>query len=709
MIRFRSCFLLLGLIIASIELGLSQTTLSQNSGINASDTYVIMDLGIHSDGSFTAADPAIGSSAATVNLVDPDRAFHMEAGYNANGQMVINLWPTGSNAAGISVIRFVGGQFTAYDQNGVAVNYPAGLPSPQWPQLMRRLRLSSGSSGRLAVSNMQALAQGTSSTLTTGQSVSTLSRPFKGGATGTVTSTFQSSGGVWVPSQVAVSLQEANGSGNFVTNLTNVVTNDNSTNDAARAGQTSTSASIPAQVTTAPSGVSQPSSSSSCPGQSGAGQNIVFQHGIASSCSTWPRMVNWLNQDFFFGTEVAPSLSSLDALSNQSAALVQQIQSAGGSNYILLGHSQGGLVSRSAAQYFQANSPSTIQGVITLDSPNTGALIAQHGYQYLFQGVQSLSQKLWDDTGCLSASDNFGCFLAALVFDLAPDLAVFGVATAAPATFDNVPGSPFLVNLNSQTENFVRVGVIGNSQQRWLIARLLADALNGQPDGTFGGRAVVVYIEIFYDLVLFDQIIALDNSFYDCGPYGNPDDCAFDLAEIDFDTAILRDMNRVNSFWNNLVANPGDGSDGFVQSSSQNYSGAVNYPIANADSHVGATKSDKVRVVLDQTLNREFFVPKRACSYTLSISSLSVSFSGTSGTFTVQTADGCSWSITSSVPWMTITSGASGTGPGTVTFTIAPNESIGRTVTLTVANQTLTIVQAPGPGVWWPAIQQILD
>lgn len=710
----KRCLLLVILVVAMVICGPGQTTLSQGSGINANDTYVIFDMTVNNNGAFSAPDPAVNSSSATISLAQPNKTYHIEAGYDSNGQMVINLRPTGSTNPGkISLLRFAGGRVTAVDQNGVSVPDFVGAAGVGWPQLQQFLHGGAGASTAFTVSNLQSFSQATAATSSSSSttSVAYLNRPFRAGsAGGTVTSTLQSSGGAWSTSQIAVSTQTSNTGATRVTSFANAVWSDNTALDAVRTGQPHPSVQIPVPTTTAPGAIAAAASSSCGPiVQTGTGQNIVFQHGIHSSCAAWPRMINWLNQDFQFGTEIAPSLSSFDGLANQGAALVQQIQATGGSNYILLGHSQGGLVARSAAQYFQLHSPSTLKGVITLDTPNTGALIAEHGFQFLHDGVQSLAQRLWNDTGCINPFDNFGCFLAALVFDSAPDLAVFGVQSGVPATFDNVPGSPFLTNLNGQPENFVRVGVIGNSQQRWLIARLLADAINGQPDGATGGRAIAVDVEIFYDVVLADYAIAVVNSSFDCGAGGDPNLCDFDLQEEDFDTAILNGMDRIDSFWDNLVANPGDGSDGFIQSSSQNYSGAVNYPISDADSHVGATKSDKVRAVLDQTLNRQFLVPSKACSYTLSVSNLSVSPAGTTGTVTVETAAGCSWSVVGSVPWLIILSGGQGTGSGTVEFTISPNQSVARTVTLDIAGQTFTVNQGPGPAVWWPAIQQAIE
>jgi hypothetical protein len=60
---------------------------------------------------------------------------------------------------------------------------------------------------------------------------------------------------------------------------------------------------------------------------------------------------------------------------------------------------------------------------------------------------------------------------------------------------------------------------------------------------------------------------------------------------------------------------------------------------------------------------------------------------------TVTTTSGCTWTAASNAPWLTITSGAAGTGNGTVGFTSAANVAGSRTGTLTIAGQTFTVTQ----------------
>jgi hypothetical protein len=83
------------------------------------------------------------------------------------------------------------------------------------------------------------------------------------------------------------------------------------------------------------------------------------------------------------------------------------------------------------------------------------------------------------------------------------------------------------------------------------------------------------------------------------------------------------------------------------------------------------------------------------CSFTVSPTSANVAYGGGPGIVGVTVAAGCAWTATSNSTWITITGGASGTGNGTVDYSVAANStSSARTGTLTVAGQTVTINEA---------------
>jgi hypothetical protein len=84
-----------------------------------------------------------------------------------------------------------------------------------------------------------------------------------------------------------------------------------------------------------------------------------------------------------------------------------------------------------------------------------------------------------------------------------------------------------------------------------------------------------------------------------------------------------------------------------------------------------------------------------SCTFTISPTSLSAQAAGTNGSITVTTLPGCTWTSSSGATWATITAGASGTGSGTVNYSIAANPAgISRSTTLTVAGQTFSVTQA---------------
>jgi len=85
----------------------------------------------------------------------------------------------------------------------------------------------------------------------------------------------------------------------------------------------------------------------------------------------------------------------------------------------------------------------------------------------------------------------------------------------------------------------------------------------------------------------------------------------------------------------------------------------------------------------------------QACTFSVAPVSASVPANATSGSVSVDTLAGCAWTATSSAPWISITSGASGSGDGTVAYDVAANPNLAsRSGTLTVGGQTVTVNQA---------------
>lgn len=86
--------------------------------------------------------------------------------------------------------------------------------------------------------------------------------------------------------------------------------------------------------------------------------------------------------------------------------------------------------------------------------------------------------------------------------------------------------------------------------------------------------------------------------------------------------------------------------------------------------------------------------PINSCSYSLSVASQSFDAGGGSGSFSVGTSGGCSWAAAADAGWIAITSGASGSNNGTVSYSVAINANSGsRTGTITVQGRTFTVFQ----------------
>ncbi|MEZ5401569.1 MAG: BACON domain-containing carbohydrate-binding protein [Bryobacteraceae bacterium] len=83
------------------------------------------------------------------------------------------------------------------------------------------------------------------------------------------------------------------------------------------------------------------------------------------------------------------------------------------------------------------------------------------------------------------------------------------------------------------------------------------------------------------------------------------------------------------------------------------------------------------------------------CSYAFNPAAASVAKAGGAGSTSMVAGVGCAWSAVSSQAWLTITSGASGSGPGTVNYTVASNPTtVPRVATITAAGATFTVTQS---------------
>jgi subtilase family serine protease len=142
--------------------------------------------------------------------------------------------------------------------------------------------------------------------------------------------------------------------------------------------------------------------------------------------------------------------------------------------------------------------------------------------------------------------------------------------------------------------------------------------------------------------------------------------------------------------WNGGVATPMTPADGTFNSASE---------IATAV--VGPFTTRRQVFVRARDANgswgpvRGVFTPDPACASSLSPASQSFGSAGGMGSVAVTSPAGCNWTAASNDSWVTITSGAGGSGDGTVSYSVASNAvTSSRSATLTIANQSFTVTQA---------------
>ncbi|HYW09268.1 MAG TPA: alpha/beta hydrolase [Longimicrobium sp.] len=301
-----------------------------------------------------------------------------------------------------------------------------------------------------------------------------------------------------------------------------------------------------------------------------AGRNVVFQHGINSNGDTWSSMAPWMKSDFYLGCVLTPSLNSKERIVNQSADLTGKISATNRTGYLLVGHSQGGLISRYTAQ----RQPALVNGVVTIGTPHRGAPIAGAPGTATLAGLTGLAAAA--TYGCASHG-GFLCSRAVLVTAyVLPFAKIIYDDNTSAVREDLRPNSFFQAGLNSTAEAFPRVGIQSYSKKLWVEWRLAGDGDGGPAKGREMYRKANG---------LFISNTACATVGWLIGAGSTASKCAIRAGG----------MLAVTGLWNYTTARLGK-TDGIVPGHSQVYPNAMqNYDIPNGDSHVGETKSEKTR------------------------------------------------------------------------------------------------------------------
>lgn len=120
--------------------------------------------------------------------------------------------------------------------------------------------------------------------------------------------------------------------------------------------------------------------------------------------------------------------------------------------------------------------------------------------------------------------------------------------------------------------------------------------------------------------------------------------------------------------------------------------GTVSYTVA---ANAGAARTGTIAIG-DQTFTVNQGAAGGVCSFSILPTSQSFTGSGGTGIVTVTTEVGCAWTASTTESWITINAGSSGTGGGSVNYTVAPHVGPPRSGIITIAGLTFTVNQAEG-------------
>jgi hypothetical protein len=97
------------------------------------------------------------------------------------------------------------------------------------------------------------------------------------------------------------------------------------------------------------------------------------------------------------------------------------------------------------------------------------------------------------------------------------------------------------------------------------------------------------------------------------------------------------------------------------------------------------------------------------CTYELSPTTTDFTKDGGSGTFTVDTADGCAWTARSDAGWIVIAGDGTGSGPKTVSYSVARNnDTSSRTGTIALGDRRLSVRQSGDAGACQYSVAPVL-
>ena len=108
---------------------------------------------------------------------------------------------------------------------------------------------------------------------------------------------------------------------------------------------------------------------------------------------------------------------------------------------------------------------------------------------------------------------------------------------------------------------------------------------------------------------------------------------------------------------------------------------------------VAGTATSSTDTITLAAFSAQVKIPSNGCNTAVSPGGQAFGPTGGTGSINITTSPGCPWGVFNIPSWVTLTSSASGTGNGTVSYQVLPNAGADQSGTLTVTNVPFTIEQ----------------
>jgi pimeloyl-ACP methyl ester carboxylesterase len=337
--------------------------------------------------------------------------------------------------------------------------------------------------------------------------------------------------------------------------------------------------------------------------------NILYQHGFWSNGMTWCAGSYYQRMHFTVGNELRFTTSSGQLYEVQASQLGDSLTKYAPTfpgPYVLIGHSNGGLVSRYAAQNFNGDA-SLIRGVMSVGSPHGGAPLAKLRTEQVAAAVAIPTAAY---IGC-SFIPSISCTSLALlagygVGSIAGILAPILVQSNNPILEEMAPGAAFQSYINGRGNPTLVAGIRNTAWDRWTPMRLYGDKShcgNSVIDcGDAGGRSFVHSTDIAYHTAVKCAIVGGILGIF----WSPAASTAFTCG------SIAAGMRAIDNQYHAISVGNAHG-DGIVPEWSQYFPGAASnaqYWADDSDSHLGETSSGRYTgIKMKQALNEVFSVP----------------------------------------------------------------------------------------------------